>query len=441
MNRNKEIIKNIVIPVFLVIVSIVVLGYPLFRSPLLLMIDGPYYAVQVRWILEKGYMKYLDPPLLFYIMALVSAILDDIFTGVKVTVVFLSSLAVLPWYFYYARKGSISAGIGAGLAVIFNQWMVRMVPDFMKNATGITWLSAFIVLSLMFLEKGDRKYLAASIVFFVLTALTHILDFAVAIFYSITLPLIYMAMLKRIEWNKMVLPLIGIALVAVAFAAPFIVGGDVYKGLAFLEDISEYEEYSFERLPEALLVAGIAATLIISGVFSSRNDPVSSSLDYACALLIIGLNFPAIPPKWLFRFRNMNLIPLAVAVGSSLSHIKEWKKALPALVLIVFILLSMIVRVYPMLRPTITQQQYMELKEVIRYTEERGLSIVIRDPRLRYWAETIGDNIYKRVEDAPQPFCFIVKLVPEQPPPPELTIWKGKYFALVKRLPPPRHKP
>ncbi|RLE58240.1 MAG: hypothetical protein DRJ35_08265, partial [Thermoprotei archaeon] len=414
IKRSEEILKNVIAPTFLVLASIIILGYPLFRSPLLLMIDGPYYAVQARWILEKGHMKYLDPPLVFYIMAFVSAIVGDIFLGVKITVVVLSSLATLPWYFYFSRKGSWAAGIGAGAAIVCNQWMIRMVPDFMKNATGITWLSAFIVLSLMFLEKGEKKYLAASIVFFVLTALTHILDFAVAIFYSIMLPLIYMATLKRIEWNKMVLPLIGITLVAVAFAAPFVVGGDVYKGLAFLEDISEYEEYSFERLPEALLVAGIAATLVISGVSSSRNDPVSSSLDYASALLIVGLNFPAIPPKWLFRFRNMNLIPLAAAVGSSLSHIKEWKKTLPALVLIVFILLSMTVRVYPMLRPTVTQQQYMELKEVIRYAEERGLSIVILDPKLRYWAETIGDNIYKRVEDAPQPFCFIIKLMSEQ---------------------------
>ncbi|MCD6368851.1 MAG: hypothetical protein J7L38_03535, partial [Thermoproteales archaeon] len=35
-------------------------------TPLLPGIDGPYYAVQVNWILKYGGLKYLDPPLTFY---------------------------------------------------------------------------------------------------------------------------------------------------------------------------------------------------------------------------------------------------------------------------------------------------------------------------------------------------------------------------------------
>ena len=435
--RSEKVLKNVIVPILLVLASIIILGYPLFRSPLLLMIDGPYYAVQARWILEKGYMKYPDPPLVFYIMALISAVVGDVFLGVKITAVVLSSLATLPWYYYFSRKNMWVAGIGAGLALVFNQWMVRMVPDFMKNATGILWLSGFIVFSLIYLEGGERRHLFYAFVFLFLTALTHILDFGVAIFYSIALPTLYAVTTGRLDPKRMVLPLVGISLVMIAFLAPFIVGGDVYKGIAFLRDVSEYDEYSFERLPDAVLVAGIALTLLITGAIKYGESKCEAALCFSSALLIVALNFPLIPPKWLFRFRNMNVVPLAVSVGESLSLIGGSKRTVPALIIISVLLAASATTVYSRIRPTITLREYEELKKAIAFAESRGYSIVIPDPRLRYWSETISDNVYKSPENAPKPICHIVRIRDGMPP--QLTLWKGRFFAVVlgRRMPRP----
>ncbi len=429
MQRPRIDLRDAAIEALIVAAAAAALAYPLFRTPLLPMIDGPYYAVQVRWILEKGHMLYPDPPLIFYIMALAALLTGDIFTGVKIVAALMPALTAIPWYHYYRRRGRPAAA-GAALAATLNPWMMRMASDFMKNAAGTLWLSAFIVEATLYLEQPTRRRLALSALFLTLTALTHILDLAVAIFYAILQPLIHLALTRKPDPRRLLPPAAALALLAALFAAPAIVGGDVYKGLALLHDAATGTLQP--KPPDLLTALGVAAALAAA---SRAAEPAEASLDIASAALAPLLVLPALPQKWLFRLRNMETTPIAVAAGSSLRGLPP-RAALPALALITALLAAQATALYPAIRPTITPSQHADLARALAYAQSHGLSVVVREPPLRYWAQTLADNVYADPEQAPRPLCF---LAPADTPQPAL--WRGTYYALTRSPPPPRHRP
>ena len=156
-----------------------------FRSRLITGVDGPYYLIQVRELFRVGSLVYGDPPLTFYLLAFFSLLLGDIMLGVKVGVSFFCALSTIPAFFLMKRvgKGRL-AGFFAMLLVVFSAPYIRMMTDFMKNAVGICWLLAFIYYLHDLAFSGLKKRsLAFATFFLVLTDLTHILDFGVALLF------------------------------------------------------------------------------------------------------------------------------------------------------------------------------------------------------------------------------------------------------------------
>ena len=173
-----------------IVASVFLFGFFFFlwiflRNRLVPMIDGPYYLIQVRSILRTGGLVYGDPPLTFYLLALFSLICKDIMLGVKVGVAFLSALSTIPVYFLMRRAGKgFFAGVAAMLFVVFSAPYIRMLSDFIKNAVGVCWLFAFIYYLHDLATSGFRKdSLVLAISFLILTGLTHILDFGVALLF------------------------------------------------------------------------------------------------------------------------------------------------------------------------------------------------------------------------------------------------------------------
>lgn len=68
MKLLKSIVKHQ--QVFLSLIVIFGFGFYLYiltRHPLIYGIDGPYYLIQVRSLLESWHLEYGDPPLAFFI--------------------------------------------------------------------------------------------------------------------------------------------------------------------------------------------------------------------------------------------------------------------------------------------------------------------------------------------------------------------------------------
>ena len=407
------------------------LYHPMASTPLVPGIDGPYYVVQVRWLLTHGQMKYPDPPLAFYLMSVAALVLGDIFVAVEVTSALVTALAALPTYALIKRvTGSRIAAFASALAISLNPFVVRLSSDFMKNSMGLLWLTLFLYFNARYIDRGSKADLFGLIASLVLTALTHILDYGVALLYA-TLGFLF----ARGEYRRRAAPGAAMALLSVLalVMAPFVVGGDIWKGFAFLEELAEEAEIGFIKLDWLALSVGVSASLLIASFFV-KESAILSLLSASSGVIGLALNLPFIPPKWLFRFRLMTAVPLAHGVGVATAVVKDgYRPAVAALLLALVVTMGL--GAYRVVRPSIPPPAYAELKAALEKLEEVGLKPVIPDTRLRYWAETLSDDVYKRARDLGEPYA-IVALKTARRLPRGAPVFEGKFIiAVVPRAP------
>jgi len=242
----------------LFLVFILIFGFYLFiltRSPLIYGSDGPYYLIQVRSLLENFSLIYGDPPFSFFIFAFFSLLLNDITFGIKFSVAFFSALTSIPLYFWikHVTRSKFSSYIAVFICT-FSALHIRFLNGLLKNTVGAFFLMCFIFYLHSSIIGGKSKmdrFLCT--VFLILTAITHILDFGVALLFLILYPII--GVIFYPEKKKYLLKTMGFMLVIILFFSilAFItfpmLFSDFHKGLAFLNAFfsgeSEYSEIQY----------------------------------------------------------------------------------------------------------------------------------------------------------------------------------------------------
>ena len=404
---------------------------PMLSTPLLPGIDGPYYVVQVEWLLRHGALKYPDPPLAFLLLAAFYLVLRDPFMAVKLGSTLLTALSTVPVYLLVRRAtGSRVAGVAAGLAVAVNPFTVKLYSDFVKNAVGLVWLNLFILYEYLYAREPSRGRLAGLLAALALTALTHILDYGVALFYAVTMFLASLA-LRRGYRETVPGAAAGLLSLAVLVAAPWLVGGDVGKGFAFLAQLVEAE-------PEQLVMRqywfpfalGVAAALL-AHAYASRGEWAEAALSTASALLAVLVNLPLLPGNWLFRFRLMTGVPLAHAVGFTLPR-RGGGEAAAAAALALALLLAVSLPATAVVRPSIPPPAYRELGEAVARCEAVAGRAVVPEVRLRYWAETLSEDVVGARRGGPPPAgCLVLLRNGRRPVPPGIRVYDGRYIVAV----------
>ncbi len=454
----KSVTKN----EYLILALIFILGfsfylYILTRHALIYGIDGPYYLLQVEGLLETGRLKYGDPPLAFFIFAFFTLIFSgDITLGIRVGLALFSALSVFPIYFW-VKKASNSqfCGMIAMFVCIFAAPHVRMMNDLLKNAVGIFFLLCFIYyLHLMAVEnKNDKRNLLCATLFLLLTGITHILDFGVALLFLITYG--FTAVLLLENWRKFVKHACILLVIVSLFAAGALIVfpslfTDFFKGLGFLRDL--FSEAAGEASPLLFLfnpVSGsfILPVLLVGAILSFhewRNRNKIETLTIV-AVTIVGtlLSFPLIPAEWLWRFLLMEFIPMAFILGYIFSKIEKGMTLLIVLFLCVFPLVLQGIVISGSMRPTIGEEDYHQLEIIDTYVPPN--STIIVDFRYGYWVEYVtGADIAKK----PSPelwreynhvFMLTDKLSPrfQKPPQGSVKIVETLRFTLYELLGPP----
>ena len=130
----------------------------LFSTPLVPGINGAYYLVQARALLEQGKLGIPDLPLTFWVDAALAKLIQlvsgtsleaSIILAVKLEDSILPALVALP-VFALVRRWSSRVGGGlwlptcAALAVACGAPALGMVGDFQKNSLGLVWLAALL---------------------------------------------------------------------------------------------------------------------------------------------------------------------------------------------------------------------------------------------------------------------------------------------------------
>ena len=143
------------------------------ESPFPIGIDGFYYPIQLRALLETGALEYPAPPLTFWLMAPLAAATDPI-TGAKLGAALFGALGALPAYGLGARLGrGRGAGLLAAVLATRSAGSAYLTIEFVKNGVGISVALFALWLVLRALEAPSRARGIAAITGIAAAALAH----------------------------------------------------------------------------------------------------------------------------------------------------------------------------------------------------------------------------------------------------------------------------
>jgi hypothetical protein len=142
-------------------------------SPFPLGVDGYFYPVQLRALLEDGALQYPASPLTFWWLAPFAAATDPI-TGTKLGAAIGCALVALPAYAIGARlTQQRGAGLVAAAVAATSSTSAYLASEFVKQGIGLTVALTAIWLVLRALATPNRPRIIAALVAIVATYLAH----------------------------------------------------------------------------------------------------------------------------------------------------------------------------------------------------------------------------------------------------------------------------
>jgi len=167
-------LKNIfserrIIFVLIAIITIIVRIYLSFSTDLIAGMDGGYYPLQVRNVLNTGFLGFSDVPLYFYFCALLVKVItifgfaqsnETIINVIKIVDSIALPLLVIPLFnILYKKENKIPfyAEIAIVLFAVFSFPSFRMLGDLQKNGFAIPFLLAFIYFAERYFAENQRR--------------------------------------------------------------------------------------------------------------------------------------------------------------------------------------------------------------------------------------------------------------------------------------------
>ncbi len=160
----------------------------LFSTPLVPGMNGAYYLVQARSLLQQGKLGIPDLPLTFVIQAILAKIVQfvsgaslesSIVFAVKFADAVLPALVAVPVFALvrrWAKRSGADLWVPActALAAAAGAPALVMVGDFQKNSLGLVWLAALLWALNNWLEQPSVKRALLPVTFLGLIGVTHI---------------------------------------------------------------------------------------------------------------------------------------------------------------------------------------------------------------------------------------------------------------------------
>ena len=311
-------------------------------------IDGYYYAVQLRSILEGGTLHYPASPLGFWLLAPFALVTDPI-TGAKLGAAVLGAAVALPGFALGRRLGgSRGAGLLAAALATSSAGSFYLSIEFVKNGLGLTVAMTYLWLLLRALESPTRWRLAAAVLALAATALTH--KMAIAIALIVTVPAVVVELHARGRRVRVV----ALGLGAAAVSGLVLLGdrvGDALDGGVFSFAALELGPRTLWMGHEAAI--GGALALALGAVLALRRFAPAAWRDahavrpsaLAAAAALAGLSL-AIALPWLdirdpqglaFRLRIAAFAPLALVAaalaGAAASALRADVREIPLIAL------------------------------------------------------------------------------------------------------------
>ena len=203
----------------IVFIGVAMRALLLFSISLVPGINGAYYLVQARSLIERGKLAIPDLPLTFGLQAMLAKLVQWVSgASLESSIVFAVKCADAMWpplvaipVFALVRQWTRRAGAGnwvpacAALAAAAGAPALMMVGDFQKNSLALLWLAALLWSWHQWLEQPSFKRALLPVLFLGLIGITHIGVFGWSL--ALTLPVVAIALWRaKPEARRVILP-------------------------------------------------------------------------------------------------------------------------------------------------------------------------------------------------------------------------------------------
>lgn len=313
-----------------------------FSSELIPGINGGYYPLLVRNLLEYGSIRYPDAPLVYWVQAIISLIIK-LFSGMTIdqSVLlasrlfdsFIPPLTCIP-VFLFARyhlrnhpKSCFFSILISGFSVLYLAFLMILTAEMQKNAAGLIWVACYLYSLSRISAENVRKSVLISVLLLVLTALTHIGCFAVSFLFTLIFALITLIRSgKRIQMRTILFflsAITGLILISLAMLA-----GDpdrLHRIISFyLNPLRIFEapyllillsgqQVFFGFLFHNFLLINILAITGCVVILLNRKNLTSIDFTFALSLSVLSLLLasPMIGIEWALRYYLMAFLPIS----------------------------------------------------------------------------------------------------------------------------------
>ncbi len=308
------------------------------ESPFPLGIDGYFYPIQLRSIMETGWIDSPSSPLGFFLMVPFAWATDPI-VGAKLGAAVWCAAAVFPAYGVATRlSGFRTTGLVAATLVGLSHGGFYLTIEFVKNGIGITVALSLLWLLLRTLETPSRGRWIGCAAAVVAASLTHKIAAPLALLFAAPAIVVVLRTRKQLSRNIM----LGGAATFIAVGAIAVRAG--WSELHKMFSSHAYWDLPALALPRKSLMMGdeprygalAAIFIVLSAIKLWRSDELrqrlhvvtveqrmalATTLAFATFALFLALPWldAANPQGLTFRLRIIAFVPLAMCTAVALA--------------------------------------------------------------------------------------------------------------------------
>lgn len=366
------------------------------KGDLLPGLDGAFYWVQVRSVLENQSLAFSDLPFIFWVQAAIAKVVGDVPLGVRISDAVLPALSAIPIYLIARRfKNQFLPAIAILVVLLHPIQLYFFTGDFIKNEATIPAVF-FMALVLVNWETRSKKLsVIYLIILFVITALSHFGTALLAIILIVLWGMLQMRRSGRKFWLK------GLALFCVAFVGllislAVIVPNRYERLVEFLTTPSTIfvrpvidgiiHGYANSIITFTIITNQIAVVVLAVISWRSRSNFTFSDMPLVISSLIATfvLSSPFISMEWADRLTGLSFVPLSIAAILIFGNADKNLYKAPVTVLAALTLLSSMAFTSYEMKIVFSDEKYSDFKQLVQQVDIPENSVIVARHGVQY---------------------------------------------------------
>ena len=381
---------------FMAAIAGIVAKLSLTKGDLLPGLDGAFYWVQVRSVLENHSLAFSDLPLVFWVQAAIAKVVGDVPLGVRISDAVLPALSAIPIYLIARRfKNPFLPAIAILVVLLHPIQLYFFTGDFIKNEAAIPAVF-FMALVLVNWESRSKKIsVIYLIILFAITALSH---FGTALLAFILIVLWGLLQMRRSGlkfWLKG-LALSSLTFVVLLTSLAVIVPSRFERLVEFLTTPSAIfvrpvidgiiHGYANSIITFTIITSQIAVVVLAIISWRSRSNFTFSDMSLVISSLIVTfvLSSPFISMEWADRLTGLSFVPLSVAAILIFGNADENMFKAPVVLLAAATLISSIAFTSYEMKIVFSDEKYSDFKQLVQQVDIPNNSVIVARHGVQY---------------------------------------------------------